>query len=111
MTPLPFALKLPASVTLLLEASNPLKKKLYEPLRSVLVFTVPVVTLIERFCDAAGEPIESVTCTVNGEVVTRIGIPVMVPLCAFRRKPDGNWPEVTAHVYGGTPPVATRVAE
>lgn len=53
---------------------------------------------------------ESVTRTVNDEVPDAAGVPEIVPLDASVR-PAGNVPVAIAHVYGGVPPVAARVAE
>jgi hypothetical protein len=59
----------------------------------------------------AGFTSESATCTVNVDVVTTTGVPVMLPMLSeseLRVSPEGSWPWITVHVYGGTPPVACK---
>jgi len=40
-----------------------------------------------------------------------VGVPEMRPVELFRVKPDGKLPDVIAHVYGGVPLFACKVAE
>ena len=55
--------------------------------------------------------LESVTLKVSGVPVTEAeGVPVIVPVEAFRARPAGREPLVSDQVYGDTPPVAERVA-
>jgi hypothetical protein len=53
---------------------------------------------------------ESVTRTLNTNVPARDGVPVICPFAA-RVKPGGKEPVLSDQVYGGTPPLAVRVAE
>src|SRR5665213_1980892 len=52
---------------------------------------------------------ESVTCAVNDEVPTAVGVPAICPLLVSAR-PGGNDPEANDHVNGVDPPVASRDA-
>jgi hypothetical protein len=53
---------------------------------------------------------ESVTLTVVEKGPDVVGVPVIVPAAGSRASPIGSEP-VMLHVYGGTPPVAAKVAE
>src|SRR5512141_1156412 len=53
----------------------------------------------------------SVTVNVGVEVPVAVGVPESAPVVPFRFTPAGRLPAVTLHVYGGSPPVAERVAE
>ncbi len=60
---------------------------------------------------AAGRPdtgAESLTCAVNANVPTAVGVPEMVPE-GLRVKPGGSEPSIIDQVYGGMPPVAFKV--
>ena len=50
----------------------------------------------------------SVTFTVNEDVPTPVGVPLMTPP-ALRDKPAGKDPLPNAHVYGAVPPCAVSV--
>ena len=39
-----------------------------------------------------------------------MGPPVIAPVFAFKARPAGKAPELTANVYGGEPPAAVKVA-
>ena len=54
---------------------------------------------------------ESVTVTVKLSVPTKVplGVPEMTPVAAFRLRPEGRLPVVTAQVYAPAPPVACKV--
>jgi hypothetical protein len=54
---------------------------------------------------------ESATCTLNVAVPAAVGVPVMLPLVAFRVSPAGSEPVRTLHVYGVKPPLADKVCE
>jgi len=61
--------------------------------------------------DAAGD-CESVTLKVKGVAATAaVGVPLIVPVDAFRDSPAGSTPLESDHVYGALPPVAERVEE
>jgi hypothetical protein len=53
---------------------------------------------------------ESVTLTLKLLLPGAVGTPVRTPVAGFRLSPAGRLPEVIAHVYGPTPPVAERTA-
>jgi hypothetical protein len=53
---------------------------------------------------------ESATWNVRLVTAVVVGVPVMAPVEAFKDNPPGNEPELTVHVYGVVPPVATKVA-
>ena len=53
---------------------------------------------------------ESVAVTVKVEVPAAVGVPEITP-AVDSDNPAGRLPVVTAHVYGGTPPVAINDAE
>ena len=55
-------------------------------------------------------PCESVTRTVNVYVPRLLGVPEMTPE-VMRLSPLGSFPTIRVHVYGGTPPVASRFRE
>jgi hypothetical protein len=48
--------------------------------------------------------------TLKVEVPAAVGVPAITPVEEMAR-PTGHVPDVTDHVYGGTPPVAARVCE
>ena len=50
---------------------------------------------------------ESWTLAVKGKVLTKVGVPVIAPVEAFRFKPCGREPVVMENVKGDVPPVAT----
>ena len=52
---------------------------------------------------------ESVAFTVNVEVPTVVGVPVMEPLLAPMESPAGRLPALMVKVSGANPPVATTV--
>ena len=52
-------------------------------------------------------PFASVAVMVNVREVVLVGVPLMVAPVSV--KPAGNWPVVTANVYGPVPPVALIV--
>jgi hypothetical protein len=55
--------------------------------------------------------LESVTVKVRETAfAVAVGVPLIMPLVLFRDRPTGSDPLVKAHVYGGVPPVAVRVA-
>jgi hypothetical protein len=58
----------------------------------------------------AGDAV-SVTRTVKFEVPAVVGVPVILPVEAFRAKPPGSVPVEMDQVYGVIPPLATNVAE
>src|SRR5262245_47796432 len=51
------------------------------------------------------QPLLSVAVTVKLEVPVAVGVPVMLPLAAFKLKPAGREPAVTAKVTGFWPPL------
>jgi hypothetical protein len=53
---------------------------------------------------------ESVTENEKVKVPAAVGVPLIAPVEAFRLRPPGRLPPVTAHVYGVVPPVASSVA-
>ena len=55
-------------------------------------------------------PRESVTRTVKEKSPRRLGVPETTP-DELSVNPFGSLPDVRAHVYGPTPPVAARVCE
>ena len=68
------------------------------------------VRVREALCVSAGL-LESATLNGSGVLATDAeGVPVMVPVEAFRVRPAGREPLVSDQVYGETPPVAVRVA-
>ncbi len=44
------------------------------------------------------------------EVPVPVGVPDISPVEAFKLRPDGSEPRVTAHEYEGVPPAASRLA-
>ena len=48
-------------------------------------------------------PAEFVALTVKLDVPAVVGVPVIAPVVAFKVKPVGNVPSVTAHVIGVVP--------
>ena len=59
----------------------------------------------------AGLP-ESVTWKVTDvPFIATVGVPLIAPLEAFKDNPAGSVPDVSDHICGGVPPVATSVAE
>jgi hypothetical protein len=52
----------------------------------------------------------SLTLTENVDVPAVVGVPEMEPF-ELSDKPFGSEPEVSDHVYGGTPPAAPNDAE
>jgi hypothetical protein len=68
------------------------------------------VRVREALCVRAGL-LESATLKVSGVLATNAeGVPLMAPIEAFRVRPAGREPLISDQVYGGTPPVAVRVA-
>jgi hypothetical protein len=57
----------------------------------------------------AGFPEESTTWAVKLNGAELLGVPMMAPVALFRAKGGGSKPEMIENVYGGTPPVATRL--
>jgi hypothetical protein len=53
---------------------------------------------------------ESVAVTVKSNVPEAVGVPASAPVEAFNVIPAGSAPEVTLHVIGESPPLATSVA-
>lgn len=79
-----------------------------------MIESVGAVIVMLSAADAvfAGDS-ESVTVTVKLMVPTSVpvGVPLIAPVDAFRERPAGRLPVVTAHdVYGVIPPVAAKVA-
>jgi hypothetical protein len=54
--------------------------------------------------------LESVTCTVKLNVPAAPGVPEITP-ALLSDSPAGSEPALSAHVYGGMPPLAASVAE
>jgi hypothetical protein len=54
---------------------------------------------------------ESVTCTVKLLAPAAVGTPEIAPVAAVSVNPTGRVPDAMAHVYGGVPDDAARVAE
>jgi hypothetical protein len=57
----------------------------------------------------AGFPEESITSAVKLNGPGAVGVPVIAPVAAFRLSTGGSEPEAIENVYGGAPPVATRL--
>ena len=52
---------------------------------------------------------ESVTLNVSRVAFAgAVGVPLIRPVVEFNANPPGNIPEVSAHVYGPVPPLATK---
>ena len=65
-------------------------------------------TLTDLLC---AELLESLTVKVSEVALAlAVGVPLIMPLVLSRDRPAGSDPLVKAHVYGGVPPVAVRVA-
>ena len=47
----------------------------------------------------------------KGVVAGAVGVPLITPVLVFRLSPAGSVPNVSAHVYGAVPPVATMGCE
>ena len=60
--------------------------------------------------DSAGTDV-SVTVTVKLDVPAEVGAPEITPLVPIRLRPAGRPPELTAHVYGVSPPAALSVVD
>jgi hypothetical protein len=59
-----------------------------------------------------GVAAESVARNVSATLLaTVVGVPLIRPVAVFRVSPAGSVPTVSAHVYGGVPPVAASVWE
>jgi len=54
--------------------------------------------------------LESVICTVKLSVPVDVGVPEICPVAAFRLRPVGNVPAMTAQAYGVVPPLAVSVS-
>ena len=54
---------------------------------------------------------ESRTRTVKLDVATAVGVPLTVPVAAFKVSPAGSEPLVTDQLYGPVPPVAANAPE
>lgn len=54
-------------------------------------------------------PAESVTPNCQLKVPASVGVPVASPVVVFRENMPGTSPEMPKNVYGGTPPLATRL--
>ncbi len=71
-----------------------------------------VTPVMARVNCTAGEvpPKLSLTVTLNVEDPVLVGVPLMVPLDAFKVSPAGSDPRVTTQLlYGACPPEAVRV--
>lgn len=58
-----------------------------------------------------GIAVASVTPMVIGKVPKTEGVPLIMPVVGFRKRPAGRLPEEMLHVSGAVPPVAASVAE
>jgi len=73
------------------------------------VWLPEMVSVSDAFA-VSGVEYESVTTKANKYVPPPDGVPVMAP-AADRVKPGGRLPELSAQVYGGTPPEASSVVD
>jgi hypothetical protein len=75
----------------------------------VVLDRVAGATMIDNDLVTSCEPL-SLTRTVNVELPTAAGVPVIAPFEASDN-PGGKLPEVMLQVYGGVPPLAPNIAE
>jgi hypothetical protein len=79
------------------------------------VFTVMLSEVVWLSVEATAASLESVTLTMNAEVVaapvsaTFPLLQVTVPAAPVQAMPVGGAPELTEDVYGGNPPVAWKI--
>jgi hypothetical protein len=75
------------------------------------VFTTgPAIAILKLLVAVVGVEDESVTRTVKFEVPAVVGVPVILPVEAFRAKPPGSAPVAIDQVCGWVPPLAINVA-
>jgi hypothetical protein len=69
--------------------------------------------VIGKFADCAPAGLlESATWNVSDALVTAaLGVPLTMPVTAFKDKPEGRLPLVMDHEKGAVPPLHARVAE
>jgi hypothetical protein len=80
-------------------------------LRGVVVVMVSCATERKAMVFGIIRPTESVTVNPMFPVTAAVGVPEIVPLAASSVRPAGKFPAVTAHIYGGLPPVAVSTCE
>lgn len=74
-----------------------------------MVGAVAGATISEKLAEVE-TAFASCTWAVKEKLPDSVAVPVIVPVAAFKPKPDGSAPPVMLHVYGGVPPVAASVA-
>lgn len=95
---------LPEIVTAVPPAVGPLFGEMPE-----MVGAVAGATISEKLAEVE-TAFASCTWAVKEKLPDSVAVPVIVPVAAFKPKPDGSAPPVMLHVYGGVPPVAASVA-
>jgi hypothetical protein len=67
---------------------------------------------VNCFCAVKGAVLESLTATVKGKLVPAVvaaGVPVILPVFAFKLRPVGSAPDEMLQLSGVVPPVTVRI--
>ena len=66
--------------------------------------------IVRLAATVATAPAVSTACTPNEKAPGVVGVPDTIP-AAFSERPCGGVPEISDHVYGGSPPVALNACD